>query len=182
MKTCYKCKLEKPVDEFYNNRKTKDGKDHRCKQCARDYKAANRDKFTRYETDRYNRKRKEIREKVNAKYVHRYTRIPSTPESIKASKNKWKKKNPHKLTEYASRRRAAQYNQVPPDVDLKAIQEIYKEARQRRLNGEDVHVDHIIPLLGKEMRGMHSADNLRIIPAKENLSKGNRIIPELVVL
>lgn len=33
MKKCNKCKLEQTVDSFHNNKKTKDGKDHYCKQC-----------------------------------------------------------------------------------------------------------------------------------------------------
>lgn len=38
------------------------------------------------------------------------------------------------------------------------------------------HVDHVIPLNGKLVSGLHVWNNLAVIPASENLSKGNRFI------
>jgi len=37
MKTCTKCKIEKPSTEFYNTKKNKDGKSYYCKECNREY-------------------------------------------------------------------------------------------------------------------------------------------------
>ena len=48
MKTCSVCKQNKPLDEFYNSKQTKDGKGYRCKSC--DYKA--RKKWTENNPER----------------------------------------------------------------------------------------------------------------------------------
>lgn len=61
-------------------------------------------------------------------------------------------------------------------ADRSAIRAIYRDAAERRARGERVHVDHIIPILGKRVSGLHIAENMRIIPATENIRKGNRFI------
>lgn len=33
-KKCSRCQLEKPLNQFYNNKRTKDGKSYTCKECC----------------------------------------------------------------------------------------------------------------------------------------------------
>ena len=73
------------------------------------------------------------------------------------------------------RRRIKQGLATPPWADRKAIREIYAECRM--LNQEYgfayYHVDHVIPIQGKYVSGLHVEGNLEIIEAKANLAKRN---------
>lgn len=60
---------------------------------------------------------------------------------------------------------------------MAAIKAIYAEAAERNRRGERVHVDHIIPLKGRQVSGLHIETNLRIIPAQENVRKSNKWSP-----
>lgn len=78
----------------------------------------------------------------------------------------------------ASGSKARKLNALPEWADLAAIIEIYdKRRRVIAETGIDHHVDHIVPLNGKGVCGLHVPWNLRVIPAIENLSKNNKMPP-----
>jgi len=79
---------------------------------------------------------------------------------------------------YRRRKRAA----MPPWADKEAIKKMYeKVARMNRLAGRNTpgrcafHVDHIIPLHGENVCGLHIPANLRIMRASDNIRKGNKL-------
>ena len=68
---------------------------------------------------------------------------------------------------YESKRRAAKLKRTPNWADLTKIKEIYKRCP------EGHHVDHIIPLQGKLVSGLHTESNLQYLTASDNCRKSN---------
>ena len=73
-----------------------------------------------------------------------------------------------------AKRRAALLQAVPSWADPVLIAEFYETAQALNMwTGEWHHVDHIVPLQGKTVRGLHTQENLQILSAQENLAKKN---------
>lgn len=82
--------------------------------------------------------------------------------------------NKHKACEYAARRRARTEQATPSWADLEKIQRVYRQAQLVNAIWPGMfEVDHIVPLLGSTVCGLHVETNLRIVDAFENRSKGN---------
>lgn len=175
MKCCTRCEVVKEVTMFYKNKNLKDGLTYWCKSCYNDKqnlrRKKNPDKHRQEALDYYYKNKDKIREKAKAQYIPRNTRI-RTKEKTAATKRKWRQNNLHLVREDAAYRRSLQLQACPPWADRNKIKAIYKDAQNRRKAGENVHVDHIIPLRGKNVCGLHIAENLQIISATENLKKG----------
>lgn len=75
-------------------------------------------------------------------------------------------------------RQAAQLQRTPKWADMKAIRAIYRQSSKvTRETGIEHQVDHIIPLLGELVSGLHVAENLQVITKKANLEKGSKFEP-----
>ncbi len=84
----------------------------------------------------------------------------------------WFQKNKWLINAHGAKRHASKLLATPPWItkdQLNHIKKMYEECPP------GFHVDHIIPLQGRNVRGLHVPWNIQILPAKENLSKGNRI-------
>lgn len=97
---------------------------------------------------------------------------------VKTSKAEYAKRSSHIVNAAVARRRASKTRQTPIWVgsdELWLIQEIYDLARLRtKMHGFSWHVDHIVPLQGELVSGLHVPNNLQAIPANENIRKYNK--------
>jgi hypothetical protein len=109
-------------------------------------------------------------------------RAKKDPKKAAIVDKKWRIKNPDKKNFHLAKRRAAKLQRTPPWLTAEQtlqIQEFYSDAAELQWLSEDkLEVDHIIPLQGKEVSGLHVPWNLQIVPSKLNSSKGNRCYPK----
>ena len=90
-------------------------------------------------------------------------------ERCKANRNAWKEANWGKVLAQCAAQRAAKLERIPLWADLDDIGRIYEQCP------EGWHVDHIYPMRGKTVSGLHVSNNLRFSTAAENLSKLNKM-------
>lgn len=93
------------------------------------------------------------------------------------SKREWKKRNPAKVKAGLLQRRGRAKEQTPKWADPQNMNMYYTMAKfLSNLGFEQYHVDHIVPLQGKKVSGLHCEDNLQVITARKNLAKHNKFI------
>jgi hypothetical protein len=89
---------------------------------------------------------------------------------------KWHAKNPGKINTYAAKRRSSKADRTPPWLASEQHEQIlafYTMAVTLSNSGESYHVDHIIPLRGRTVSGLHVPWNLQVLTQTDNLKKNN---------
>jgi len=148
LKWCTNCQKAKPLEDFYTDNSTSTGKTWGCKPCM-------------------DRKGKDWQE--------------NNPEKDKTARARYQKANQDKINSqqrerlrggkgayYCAKYRGAKLQRTPSWADLEKIKEVYANCP------EGYHVDHIIPLQGEMVSGLHVETNLQYLTAEENLKKGNK--------
>jgi hypothetical protein len=159
MKTCIRCKELKPLNLFGQNKSQKDELHCYCKNCHNNSARQYRSTLEGFQAAR------------NAKHKNR-----STPEgrekSRKASReacHAWRKNYPEKALAHANKRRAMKLQAIPKWFDKEKVDLVYAKAKEW-----DMHVDHVIPLQGKNVCGLHVWENLQLLDKSLNSIKGNQ--------
>jgi hypothetical protein len=187
-KYCSKCKLLLDINLFPKDRYQRSGYACDCKSCRKDYRTKNKEKLNkaRIEYVLKNRKKyaeysKKWRNKNPEKAKEVFKKwADKNPEKIKSINRQYAKKYAWKMTAKVSKRRGLKLSATPKWLSFEQLNEIdliYKKSKELTTStGIKHNVDHIIPLKGKNICGLHVPWNLRIITEKENLKKSNKLI------
>lgn len=179
-KVCPHCGLEKVLHAFPRNKNRADGYGGWCKPCVNAAKASwvKRNTGKVMAADRAWRAAnpEKARRKVNKWRA-------ANPEKNRAINAAWMKQHPEKMAAHQSNRRAKQFRATPKwNIELSelVVAEAHALVRARlKTTGVKWHVDHTVPLRSKFVCGLHTASNMRVILAAENISKGNRYWPDM---
>ena len=168
-KTCTKCQQTKPVSSFHRSKRHANGLFPYCKECRRAYNkryvTENAGYFQQYNKQYYEKHQEHLQTQARTR-----ARVNRVERRVKH--RAYKQTNPGKFSAYQAKRRAQKLLATPAwlsAADLQEIQRVYETCPSTH------HVDHIVPLQGKQVCGLHVLWNLQQIPAHENHAKNNRL-------
>jgi len=188
MSKLYKCtccnKMKQPF-EFHVRKDRKKGITSKCKLCISKemgvyYK--NNVETILIKKEQY---REANRETINIKQNEdRLNNLEAHREYDRNYHVVYKENNPSVFAEKSAKRRAQKSQALPiwlSDTDRSKIKSIYKMCKSISFKTSiEHHVDHIVPLINKDVCGLHVPWNLRIITQEENLKKSNNIVEDIV--
>lgn len=175
MKTCTQCNLLKSFDAFHLNSYSRDGFRAACKRCivlaSKRYYESNKQAVLKRTSDYTAAHRTKTLSYMSA-YAKQHR------NAFNEAAKRFAHNNPGKLRERLAKRRAQKLNATPnwlSDSQLQEIKQVYLLAQELSwLSESPLEVDHIVPLQGKNKKGLHVPWNLQILPKSMNTSKGNK--------
>ena len=187
MKKCKTCGQEKPLSDFYIR---KESGRHRseCKSCqnksaskwARENPEKRRAVALKWAKENYDyiRANKAKYRAEDPLKMRKWER--ENPEKMKACRARWNAANKDRKAEHTATRRSRQRQAMPAWADRFVIAEAYRLARLRtEIFGFQWEVDHIVPLAGKTVCGLHVEHNLQVIPMSTNRRKSRSHWPDM---
>jgi len=176
MKICVTCQNTKPLSEFYKRKDSPDGYRNDCKDCrkARSLKNfyADPDAKRAKNMEAYWKRKEQNPDLWKPIY------LKVREKSLAVRQRLWSKQNRGAANALGKKYKLKKRNATPnwlTNEQVEHMQCLYKVAAMYTAEGLDIwHVDHIVPIRGKDVCGLHVPWNLRIITASENLRKGNK--------
>lgn len=166
-KRCVACDREKSTARYHNGEKLQRATKRRVKLSDPEY-IAERDR-RRAESLR----RSALHDSITK--AEKYRSDPIYREKVLQRNRDNHAKNPASTTARVTRRRLAKIKRTPTwltEEMCRQIREIYVNCRLLSdLTGVAHEVDHIVPLQGKLVSGLHVPWNLRVVPKRVNRSK-----------
>ena len=194
LKRCSTCKIEKSFEEFSKCKSKTDGCQSHCKVCVKEYRNQNKEKISEQRKEHYEQNKEKIlernkeyreqnREKIlerNKEYSKEY--YEQNKEKITKQLKEYRNQNKDKRNALTAKRRARKLQARPQWLTpehFEEITEFYTICKMFQIyTGLTYHVDHIVPLQGKTVCGLHVPWNLQILEASENISKKNKLLQE----
>lgn len=184
MKLCSKCQTKKAFEFFAKSSKNKDGLQGWCRtcvNCARRKPTLSPDEITKQKQickKRRLEKKKEYYRKNRETHLQRMMEhYQANLEVYKTRAIQWKIKNRDKWNARCMERYTLKLRACPKwltEDEHWMIEQAYALAKMReQVCGGKWHVDHIVPLRGKTVSGLHVPWNLQVIPASVNCAKRN---------
>lgn len=173
MRNCKACNLDQPLDNYTV---AKGYHIYTCKKCMqvrnKKWSQENPEKMREYVRAYKQRNKAKLAERSKL-YVAKNT------EKRKATTKAYRNANKAKGAEIVRRRQARLLQRTPSWLtaeDVWFMSQAYELAALRtKVFGFAWHVDHVLPLKGKLVSGLHTPYNLQVIPALDNLRKSNRV-------
>ena len=173
-KICACCKLELPVKSFAKSSTRKGGLHCYCKPCENE---KSRQQYAKHKARKDAQNKRWYEENKQSRLLSQMVWSKENKEKVLEAGRRYRKRNLAKDCAKVAKRNATKIQATPVWANKTRIECYYSLAAMFNKNTDEKwHVDHIVPLRGKNVCGLHVDYNLRVIPAIENMKKGNRYV------
>lgn len=169
-KRCLECEEHLPLDAFNKHKRQKDGLQQTCRVCQKLYYKANKTSILEVQ---------KVWIEANKDKVshHKKAWKSRNKDFVKNYNGSYRKANLPRYAFYASQRELQRKMATPcwlTEDHKQQIKSFYDHAADcYAVSGQKYHVDHIVPIKGKNVCGLNVPWNLQVLPSDLNEKKSN---------